>query len=275
MVTKEDQDWLNRMAKAFRAVDDWERWAERVHLVHRPSDLAQDDRLCPEFATSRTAVHGISSAVDHLALFRDAVRETETTRPYAYYTLARAATFAALRSVWILSPQYRKKRQERGLWIEYDNISKFIALVTSLREPKTISGLRSIDRTLEDAQRRKAVIVGAGAKLGVTINKKNKPQDTRILQEATAWIDRHADPDAFGAGNGMMLLWRIHSGAAHSLSWINQGKAEVVGPLPSGGYEGRVTATVEDMGLAVSSATLATSEAMKLLDRRSTRNHHR
>ncbi|MFZ5847908.1 MAG: hypothetical protein ACOYX5_11045, partial [Actinomycetota bacterium] len=178
-------------------------------------------------------------------------------------------------TVWILSPQYRKKRQERGLWIEYDNISKFIALVTSLREPKTTSGLHGMERTLDDARRRKAVIVGAGAELGVTINRKNKPQDTRILEEATAWIDRHAAPEAFGPGNGMMVLWRIHSGAAHSLSWINHGKAEVVGPLPSGGYEGRVTATVQDMGLAVSSATLATSEAMKLLDKRSTRKPKR
>lgn len=35
-----------------------------------------------------------------------------------------------------------------------------------------------------------------------------------------------------------MLLWRQHAGAAHSLPWINTGKAESLDQLAEGGFKG-------------------------------------
>ena len=67
----------------------------------------------------------------------------------------------------------------------------------------------------------------------------------------------------------MLLMWRIHSGVAHSLPSVNLGKAEIVGRLPTDdGYEATVSASITDMGTAVASAYLATREALRLYEKR-------
>jgi hypothetical protein len=86
------------------------------------------------------------------------------------------------------------------------------------------------------------------------------------------WLDRHKHPDEFGSGHGAMLLWRQHGGAAHSLPWINTGRAEVHEQLAEGGVKGRVTASFADIGMAIASPTLMINERSSSM-KRSRRRH--
>lgn len=258
------------MRRALTTARQWETWAEDLHLPQRRSALHYDDRLCTAFPTSSSAYHGISAAIDHINLIADAIQGRQATRPYAYYPPARAATFAAARSVWILSPSYRKDRQVRALWMGWDNNRKQRSFVESVgaSAPDTQSAREGVLATLS---RFHGVIVEAADGIGYRLsNRNNPPSDTHIMETATAWLDRHQHPGEFGSGHAAMLLWRQHSGAAHSLPWINTGKAESLERLAEGGFRGSVTASYADIGMAIASAALMINEAIRLYEKRAT-----
>jgi hypothetical protein len=270
MSDAQEHQWLARMERALADAREWEIWAEELHLPEPRSALFYDDQLCPTFPTSTSAYHGISAAIDHVNLICDAIQGRQATRPYAYFPPARAATFAAARSVWILSPPTRKKRQVNGLWMEWDNNRKQRNFVESVRadDPKVRVMVDGYLAKLDDLKQR---VVDAGDAVGQRLSNSNKPpSDTHIMEFATTWLDRHADPSEYGSGHAAMLLWRQHSGAAHSLPWINTGRVEVMERLEEGGVKGRVTASYADIGMAVASAVLMISEALKLYTKRTT-----
>lgn len=256
------------MTQALDSARRWEVWAEELHLPERLSALYYDDQLCEAFPTSTSAYHGISAAIDHVNLIGDAIQGRQATRPYAYFPPARAATFAAARTVWILSPPTRKVRQVRGLWMEWDNNRKQRGFVDSVRADNP-EARTSRDRYLDNIKTRRERIVAAGDVIGYKLSNRNDPPtDTQIMEAATSWLDRHADPADFGSGHAAMLLWRQHGGAAHSLPWINTGRVEVMERLEQGGVKGRVTASYADIGMAIASGVLMISEALKLYDKR-------
>lgn len=265
---EQERQWLRRMQRAVTTARRWETWAEDLHLPQRRSALHYDDRLCAAFPTSTSAYHGISAAIDHINLIADAIQGRQATRPYAYYPPARAATFAAARSVWILSPPYRKDRQVRALWMEWDNNRKQRSFVESVRATAPDAQVAR-ESVLAKLSRFHRLIVEAAESIGYRLsNRNNPPSDTHIMETATAWLDRHEHPNEFGSGHAAMLLWRQHGGAAHSLPWINTGKAESLEQLAEGGFKGRVTASYADMGMAIASATLVINEAIRLYEKR-------
>lgn len=266
----DEDEWMRRIQRALSTAEGFESWTEHVQVPVRNSALHHDDRLCSAFPTSTSAHIGIAVAVDHIGLVRDALTASRATRPYAYYSPVRTATFAAARSVWILSPQYRKQRQSRGLWLEWDSNRKQQGFLNELRTP-TDKAVESVATVRADLLRHRELIVAAGAEIGHTLSNKGAPKDYEIMRAATAWVDRHKRRDEFGSGHAALLLWRQHSGAAHGLPWVNFGKTSVVRQLEPGWYEGHVTASVADVGMAVASAVLMTQHAIWLYEKRATK----
>lgn len=63
--------------------------------------------------------------------------------------------------------------------------------------------------------------------------------DTTMIEAAAAWMDRGGRGQGPSQGQTLRLLWRIHSGYAHGLSWPTAGRSETVVRNPDG--SGRVT----------------------------------
>jgi len=245
-------------------VKGWEDWITEPHPAGPGSALKGDDKLLPSFPTSRAAMHGIASAIDHLGLLMDALHKTKTSRPFAYYTLARAAVFSSARTIWVLSPTQRPERQKNGLWVAHEEARQRRALASLERE------IRPETDTPERAQEWVDEVRLAGARLGIEWSR--KPTDTAMIEAAAAWMDRDGRGQGQSPGQSLRLLWRIHSGYAHGLSWPTAGRPETVVRNPDGSGKVTIKANIEDLGIAASVAMTTIRQAKALYEERAA-NH--
>lgn len=267
MAQLSEERWTDLISLWLSELRDWGHWIETSSSVEVGSDLALDDDLLPGAPTSGSAFLGIQSAVDHLGVLGDALRTSGVTRPFGYYTLARAAMFGAARTVWILSPAERELRQERGLWMEWQSdrfFSKSLAQFQAQPDP----GRRAVADGLADRVAGHLTMLGAAAsRIGVELLPKHAPSDTEIVEHAGRWIEDRNEVDS-RLGSGLAWQWRTHSGAAHSLPWILVGKADLETVYPDGTGEGVMAPSIEDLGVAMGTAMLATRSAIKLFGTR-------
>lgn len=237
-------------------------WGENGHPIEPGSDLAADDLLLPGVPTSGSAIIGIQSAVDHLNVLGDALRASGLRRPFGYYTLARAAIFASARTIWILSPDERPRRQERALWMEWHSdraFKKTLIQFQNQRDP----GPRAVAHDLADrVASHQAVLATAATTLGVELTSKHAPSDTEIVELAEQWMQ---DPNVTtNLGSGLAWQWRTHSGSAHSYPWVLVGKIDLETTYADGTGEGTFSPSTEDLGVAFGTGMEATREAMRL-----------
>jgi hypothetical protein len=252
-------DLINLWLQEVRGWD--EHWLENVR-VEAGSELALDDRLLPGAPTSGSAILGIQSAVDHLGVLRDALRASSLRRPFGYYTLARAAMFASARTIWILSPDERECRQERGLWMEWQSDRHFTKTMVQFQNQPD-PGPRAMANDIADrVANHQAMLRSAAASLGVDLVPRGAPTDTEIVEEAGRWLEGvDFDPRL---GSGLAWQWRTHSGAAHSLPWVMVGKVNLETVYEDGTGVGALSPSLEDLGMAFGTAIRATSEAIRL-----------
>ena len=248
--------WLDELSA-------WDKtWGVNGLAVDVGSDLAKDDLLLPGAPTSGSAILGIQSAVDHLNVLGDALRASGLRRPFGYYTLARAAIFASARSIWILSPEERPCRQERGLWMEWHSDRSFRKTLVQF-QTQSDPGPRAVAHDLADrVARHQAMLTTAAATLGVDLTAKHAPSDTEIVELAGLWLQ---DPQVdTNLGSGLAWQWRTHSGSAHSYPWVLVGKADLETTYLDGTGEGTFSPSAEDLGVAFGTGMSATREAMRL-----------
>ncbi|WP_062993791.1 hypothetical protein [Nocardia anaemiae] len=255
--------------RAERIRRDRERTSQRLEWLGAPrppaegSALAGDDRLYPEWPTSKVALQGLVSATDHLSALFESV--LEHTRPVAQFTLARAALFAASCTIWVLSPTPRPERQKRALSIAHEDFRQLRALVTDIE-----GGAMAALLTPENAAAIRTYVDTQVSKIEqVQGFDGRKPNDSEIISKAAEYID----PEDSGPAHALKLLWRIHSGYAHGLGWPQQLKhPEIVASSPSVLYQ-RVTSDPVDIAQAIDSATLASDVAFRLYEQRSASPH--
>ena len=99
--------------------DDLDRWRLRAHRVEEPergSDLALDDEIFSRMAISQLARLCLLPAGEHLRLALDAIKAGQLY-PSSHFTVLRGALVGASQAVWILAPEDRAVRRERGLTI--------------------------------------------------------------------------------------------------------------------------------------------------------------
>ena len=258
-----EQRWTELINLWLHELRGWdEYWIENGHDVEGGSDLALDDRLLPGAPTSGSAILGIQSAVDHLGVLGDALRASGVRRPFGYFTLARAAMFASARTIWILSPDERECRQERGLWMEWQSDRYFSKTLVQFQEQPD-PGPRAVANDLADrVASHQAMLSAAAASLGVDLVPRRAPTDTEIVEEAGRWLE---GPDVdTNLGSGLAWQWRTHSGTAHSFPWVMVGKVDLETVYADGTGEGALTPSLEDLGVAFGTAIRATREAIRL-----------
>lgn len=95
---------------------DLDRWRLRAQRIEEPevgSDLAIDDRIFPHMAISQLARTSLVTAGEHLRLALDAIKANQLY-PSSHFTVLRGALVGASQAVWVLEPEDRGQRSERG-----------------------------------------------------------------------------------------------------------------------------------------------------------------
>lgn len=185
-----------------------DRWRIRAHAVEEPedgSDLAMDDTVFPHMAISQLARMSLVLSGEHLRLALDAL-QAKQAYPSSHFTVLRGALVGASQGVWILSPDDRGERRERGLTVLAEMYSQMGKYYDSL------AGLSQDDQKELDDQ--KAWL--AERKEGVAAVRTGRA-DLNLTE-----VIRTSAEDTFasaGHHEAVRRLWRAMSADAHVLGW--------------------------------------------------------
>ncbi|MEV8241947.1 hypothetical protein AB0O90_17010 [Microbacterium testaceum] len=190
--------------------EDLDRWRLRAHRIEEPeqgSDLAVDDKIFEQMPISEVARLSLVAAGEHLRLALDAVKAKQLY-PSSHFTVLRGALVGASQAVWILAPNERGTRRERGLTVTaemYAQMGKYYNFLDTT-DLEVDDRARLADQQLWLAERRTQV--AARKTTAATLNL------TEVISTAvdTAFPDRSSREALRG-------LWREMSADAHVLGW--------------------------------------------------------
>lgn len=206
-ITETQRAALTQMLDTAADLDRWRLRAHRVEEPERGSELAVDDEIFQRMAISQLARLSLVAAGEHLRLALDAI-QAKQLYPSSHFTVLRGALVGASQAVWILGPQDRDVRRERGLTIlteMYVQMDKYYGFLDSTQ-------LKAVDRaSLEDqrvwlSERRDDVASIRSTK--ATLN----------LTEVTGVAADHAFADTTSR-DAVRRMWREMSADAHVLGW--------------------------------------------------------
>lgn len=248
-------------------------WLELIQQPQSPatgSALSSDDQVWPMWPVSQMAWQGLISATDHLDVLNDSLSQSGV-RPVAQFTLARAAQFAAARSVWILAPEEPEVRQKRALCVAYEDFRYLLYDRQQLIESALGRNLSADMKAelLADPQRlvdqvKEIALSKLGFQLGGREGEKI-PSDTDIVAYAAAFID----PEDGGSAAGLNHMWRANSGHAHGLGWPALLKTPDVVQNQDGKKFRIVVGDDEALAQGLAGAWLFTQRAFRLYEQRS------
>lgn len=187
---------------------DLDRWRLRAQTVEEPdsgSDLALDDKIFPHMAISQLARMSLVLSGEHLRLALDALLAKQLY-PSSHFTVLRGALVGASQGVWILSPDDRGERRERGLIVLAEMYSQMGKYYDSL------AGISQDDQERLDDQKDWL----SNRKAGVAAMRTGRA-DLNLTD-----VIRASAEDAFasaGHHEAVRRLWREMSADAHVLGW--------------------------------------------------------
>lgn len=180
---------------------------ERLEQPQPGSDLAGDDRIFPSMPISQMVRVSLLSSGEHLRLARDAIN-AQQLYPTAHFTVLHGALVGAAQVVWILDPDDRPTRQERGLTLTGEMLKQSdIALNLILKVPVSDYDDQAI------AERRKW-LAGRRGQVAAARRTKAKLEQTSFINWALDYTFK--DPGHQDAGR---IWWRRMSSDAHVLGW--------------------------------------------------------
>lgn len=189
---------------------DLDRWRLRAHRVEEPeggSELAIDDQVFPHMAISQLARMSLIPAGEHLRLALDAIRAKQLY-PSSHFTVLRGALVGASQAVWILGPEDRDERRERGLTVlteMYEQMERYYRFLDGTH-------LQANDRArLHDQQLWLSQRTGQVASI-------RKTRASLNLTGVIGLAADHAFPDT-RSREAVRRMWREMSADAHVLGW--------------------------------------------------------
>lgn len=196
------------LAHVFETQPNLERWRVRAHSVEEPevgSDLALDDTIFPHMAISQLARMSLVLSGEHLRLALDALCAKQLY-PSSHFTVLRGALVGACQGVWILSPEDREERRERGLAVlaeMHTQMAKYYNALAGLSREEQAS-LDDQKNWLTDRRTGVAAVRTGKAELNLT----------EVVRAAAEEVFASA-----GHQEGVRRLWREMSADAHVLGW--------------------------------------------------------
>lgn len=196
------------LTQMFDTEPDLDRWRLRAHKVEEPesaSDLALDDKIFPQMAISQLARMSLVLSGEHLRLALDAVHAKQLY-PSSHFTVLRGALVGASQGVWILGPNDRGERRERGLTVVTEMYKELDKYYGSLAE------LSSDDQ--EELEEQQKWLSGRKAEVAAL-------RATKADLNLTDVIGKSAESTFSTAGHreAVRRLWREMSADAHVLGW--------------------------------------------------------
>ena len=190
--------------------EDLDRWRLRAHEVEEPergSELAIDDQIFQRMAISQLARLSLVTAGEHLRLALDAIKAKQLY-PTSHFTALRGALVGGSQAVWILAPEDRAVRRERGLTVlaeMYAQLDKYYTFL-STTQLEVDDRARLGDQRLWLTERRDDV-----ASLRTT-------KAALILTDTIGDAADHVFADT-SSREAVRRLWREMSADAHVLGW--------------------------------------------------------
>lgn len=238
-------------------LDGWRLRAHRVEQPERTSDLAIDDAIFPHHAISQLVRGSLVHSGEHLRLALDALHRRQLY-PSAHFTALRGALVGGAQAVWILSPEERGERQERGLIAiaeMYDQLGKYY---------------RSLANTSADAENTR--LADQVTWLDGRRDQVASLRRSKAALNLTALIASAADTtfEARGHRESIQRLWREMSADAHVLGWSVFQRSEFVQPDRRTGIgEGKAPGSPTHVAEAFLGTYRILKEGWSLFDRRS------
>lgn len=198
---------LTQMLETAADLDRWRLRAHRVEEPERGSDLALDDEIFQRMAISQLARISLVLAGEHLRLALDAIKAKQLY-PSSHFTVLRGALVGASQAVWILGPQDRDERRERGLTVlteMYAQMGKYYGLLASTQ-------LEANDRTRLDEQR-----LWLSERSDDVASIRNTGAPLNLTDVIGAAADRGFADTA--SREAVRRMWREMSADAHVLGW--------------------------------------------------------
>ncbi|QDO89989.1 hypothetical protein FNH13_18055 [Ornithinimicrobium ciconiae] len=241
--------------------EDLQRWKVRAADTEPPlrgSKMYIDDAVFPRHPISEVARTSLMLSGEHLRLARDAF-EAGQLYPSAHFTVLRGALVGAAQGVWVLSPEDREERRERGLTVlteMHTQMSKHYKRLEKLSLSETErQELRAQQSWLATRVEEVAAVRSGKAALNLT--------DT-VIPEA---LD-HVFPDAARRESGR-TLWTLMSGDAHVLGWSTATRGQMgLTNRASGLAEGSVRGSFADIAQPFMAAHRLLRAGWSLFDRR-------
>lgn len=234
---------------------------------HEGSELAIDDLDWPYLRVSETARYGLAAAVDHMDCYRLLVEQGRLF-PSGQLTLVRAAIVGAAQAVWVLAPDDRDGRIERGRtaaveWYRQHLLhTKALQPLPSTQAADAAELVRFLTERLQELQaKRKADRQGA------------RYEATTMIRQAA--LETYRQPGVRGNAESYadeaVAEWRRTSGVAHGLSWAQlSGASREATDAGSGMAWFGVSANINDSLNPFLLASHLLRFGSKLLTRRST-----
>ena len=113
-LTHSERSALRDVQGTFETLDRWRARSRRLEVPQAESEAALDDAIWPQLPPSDLARQSLQAATQHLNLARTAI-EAADIYPTAHYTVFRGGLVGASQAVWLLGPDERMERQQRGL----------------------------------------------------------------------------------------------------------------------------------------------------------------
>lgn len=200
-----DRAALTQMLKTESSLDRWRLRAQTVEVPEHGSDLAVDDEIFPHMAISQLARMSLVSSGEHLRLALDALHRNQLY-PSSHFTVLRGALVGASQGVWILSPDDRRQRRERGLTVLAEMYRQLGRYYDSLGELSQDDEAELDDQKNWLSRRKDGVSAVRVGKSGLSLT-----EVVRASAEDTFANARQRE--------AVRRLWRQMSADAHVLAW--------------------------------------------------------
>ncbi|MDN3477968.1 hypothetical protein [Curtobacterium sp. APC 4022] len=228
-VTEAQRAALMQMLDTATDLDRWRLRAQRLEEPERGSELALDDEVFPPMPISQLARMSLVAAGEHLRLALDAVKAKQLY-PSSHFTVLRGALVGASQAVWILAPEDRAARRERGLTVlseMYAQMDKYYKFLSGTRlEPDDRVRLGDQQLWLSERQDDVASVRSSKAVLNLTdvigVAADHAFAET-AKREATRRVWREMSADAHVLG--WSLFQRTDFGPADRRTGVGEGTA--------------------------------------------------
>lgn len=256
-MTNAQAEALQQMWDTAEDLDGWRLRAQQIEEPEPGSELAIDDEIFEHMATSQIARMSLALAGEHLRLALDAINARQLY-PSSHFTVLRGALVGSSQGVWMLAPDSRDLRRERGLTViaeMYTQLGKYYTFLGS-------TPLTADDQTRLEDQR--AWLRGRQATVKALRSTTPALNLTEVI--AAAADSAFSDQSQRFAARG---LWRQLSSDAHVLGWSLIQRSEFGPADPRTGVgEGRAPGSPERIAEAFLAGYQMLKYGWSLFDRR-------